>query len=82
MTTPKYISFFAHCSDCCCTRLIDEKLHRIAERVGYVPRGFGIGGGDDVELIIDLETGQILNWKKPEAEIVREFIAENEMTKF
>ena len=29
----------------------------------YVPEGIGIGGGDFVELDIDTETGQILNWK-------------------
>jgi hypothetical protein len=29
----------------------------------YVPEGIGIGGGDYVELKIDTETGQILNWK-------------------
>ena len=29
----------------------------------YVPEGLGIGGGDYVELDIDTETGQILNWK-------------------
>jgi hypothetical protein len=29
----------------------------------YVPNNIGIGGGDYVELDIDMETGQILNWK-------------------
>lgn len=29
----------------------------------YVPYGIGIGGGDYVELDIDMQTGQILNWK-------------------
>lgn len=29
----------------------------------YVPEGIGIGGGDYVELDIDMKTGQILNWK-------------------
>jgi hypothetical protein len=29
----------------------------------YVPEGIGIGGGDYVEMSIDTETGQILNWK-------------------
>ena len=29
----------------------------------YVPEGLGIGGGDYVEMDIDTETGQILNWK-------------------
>ena len=30
----------------------------------YVPENIGIGGGDYVEMEIDTETGQILNWKK------------------
>lgn len=30
----------------------------------YVPEDIGIGGGDYVEMDIDTETGQILNWKK------------------
>jgi hypothetical protein len=29
----------------------------------YVPYNIGIGGGDYVELDIDMETGQIQNWK-------------------
>lgn len=31
---------------------------------GYVPEGMGIGGGDDIELEIDIATGQILNWNE------------------
>jgi hypothetical protein len=30
---------------------------------GYVPYGLGIGGSDYLELKVDIETGQILNWK-------------------
>ena len=29
---------------------------------GYVPFDIGIGGNDEVDLEIDMETGQILNW--------------------
>lgn len=29
---------------------------------GYVPLGMCIGGGDDVELSIDIETGTIIGW--------------------
>ena len=29
----------------------------------YVPRELGIGGGDYLELRIDIDTGQILDWK-------------------
>ena len=51
------ISFLAHCSDCFSMILPNGK-----EIYGYVPRGIGIGGGDDVELDIDIETGQIIGW--------------------
>lgn len=34
-----------------------------SDEYAYVPEGIGIGGGDYVELDIDTETGQILNWK-------------------
>ena len=37
------------------------------EYSGYVPKELGVGDqyGDYIELEIDLETGQIQNWKKP-----------------
>lgn len=38
------------------------------ELSGYVPVKMCIGGGDDVELVIDIETGTIQNW---DAEKVR-----------
>ena len=30
---------------------------------GYVPRGIGIGGGDDIQFTYCLDCGQIQNWK-------------------
>jgi hypothetical protein len=45
---------------------------------GYVPKF--LGGGDDVELDIDLDTGKILNWK-PTTEIdkeLEEYFGKNE----
>jgi hypothetical protein len=41
------------------------------ETNGYVPRGLGIGGGDYVSLMIDTETGRILDWKPLEDEDLR-----------
>lgn len=54
----------------------DEKGRNVLEYEGYVP-GVGIGGGDDIELLIDIKTGQILNWKEltPE-DIVKVFMDE------
>jgi hypothetical protein len=38
----------------------------VADYCGYVPDFFpGNHGGDDIMLDIDLDTGVILNWKKP-----------------
>lgn len=38
----------------------------------YVPYNIGIGGGDYVELDIDMQTGQILNWKPvSDAQVVK-----------
>ena len=43
---------------------------------GYVP-GFMPGNhyGDYLDLVVDLETGQIKNWRKPTAAEIEEFIA-------
>jgi hypothetical protein len=63
----KRIYINAKCSDLCYAELKnDEGI--VASRDGYVP-GFMPGEhyGDYVELEIDLETGTILNWKKPTA---------------
>ena len=44
---------------------------------GYVPDLMpGNHYGDYIELDIDIETGQILNWKKPTDEQVKKFIEE------
>jgi hypothetical protein len=60
------ISICAKCSDMCSVSLIDEKGNTIGERDGYVPNFMpGEHFGDYVMLDIDLETGKILNWKKP-----------------
>lgn len=43
---------------------------------GYVPEFFPDGGGDYLNLDIDINTGQILNWKKPSSQELGEFISE------
>ena len=59
------IQISAKCSDLFDASLSDEKGVRTYD--GYVPEWFGRPEhfGDYVQLRIDLETGQILNWKKP-----------------
>lgn len=63
----KIISITAKCSDMFSASLSQDGK-RIGEYDGYVPDWMpGQHYGDYVELKIDAETGQILNWKKPTA---------------
>ena len=58
------ISISAKCSD---------SFHLSVENFeynGYVPSGMGIGGGNYIELDIDLETGKIIGWDKDRAQKV------------
>ncbi len=45
------------------------------EHEGYVPN-IGIGGGDYINIEIDAETGQILNWKPITKERLIEILEE------
>ena len=64
------IQLMAKCSDCCSIILIRDG-EKIAEHDGYVPNF--LGGGDYIELDINAETGQILNWKPPTLEQIANF---------
>ena len=56
--------------------LFDAEGQKIKEHDGYVP-GFMPGEhyGDYVILDIDIDTGQVTNWRKVTAEQIEEFIA-------
>lgn len=60
------LSISAKCSDLCFTSFTDAK-GKVTESDGYVPQGIGIDEkgdcGDYVSMEIDMQTGQILNWK-------------------
>jgi hypothetical protein len=67
-----------HCkvSDRFTASLVDDSGNEICEQGdGYVP-GFMPGQhyGDYVILNIDIETGQITNWNKPEADELKEWV--------
>jgi len=62
MKRAKTISFTAKCSDLF-DLVIADGDEVVAEHDGYVPSGLGIGGGDYVELTINLETGFVVGWK-------------------
>lgn len=56
----------AKCSDAFWATLRKENGDMIGEYDGYVPDFFPNDHcGDYIEFQIDVETGQILNWKKP-----------------
>jgi hypothetical protein len=67
------ISISAKCSDLCSSQLQDKDGKVVAEHNGYVPALMPEEHcGDYVILDIDLETGTILNWKRPSKKVVEE----------
>ena len=59
--------------------LRDAQGDTVAEYEGYVPDFFpGDHYGDYLILNIDLETGQIKNWKKPGAADIEKMLAQDE----
>jgi hypothetical protein len=59
------IKITAKCSDMFSASLIKDG-QQVGEYSGYVPNFMpGEHYGDYVQLHIDLETGQIINWKRP-----------------
>ena len=59
------IQLTVKCGDCFAASLVEDG-HIIGECDGYVPDFMPPGsGGDYIILTIDIETGKILNWKKP-----------------
>lgn len=51
------LSIFAHSRDC-----NNITFPNGAEHEGYVPSDIGIGGSDDIEIEIDIDTGKIVGW--------------------
>lgn len=67
----KYVRFHAKMRDEGTYVLLDENFKEVASHESYVPMFFPCGQdgkenhyGDYVDLFIDLETGQIVNWRK------------------
>jgi hypothetical protein len=56
------LTISAKCSDLCFSTLTAAGKV-IFEKDGYVPDGFQIGGGDYVEINVDLTTGQLVRFK-------------------
>ena len=66
----------AKCSDMCSLSI----PHLDISHDGYVPEGLGIGDfyGDYIEMVIDLDTGTILNWEKLSDTKIRKIIKDTE----
>jgi len=61
----KTIFVSGKCSDLCYMTIYDADGKVLHEHDGYVPSFFPSGGGDAIDLEIDLATGTILNWVPP-----------------
>jgi hypothetical protein len=69
----------AKCADAFCADLYNDAGILLKEYQGYVtkllpPDHDGFHDPDHVGLEIDLETGQILNWKRPTKKQIDDFI--------
>ena len=69
----RIIQFSAKCSDLFSATLqVDSGF--VGEYNGYVPDFFpGEHYGDYVQMKVDIDTGQILNWRKPTAKELKIF---------
>jgi hypothetical protein len=77
----KIISVNAKCPDLCFTKLETEK-GIVLEHGGGVIDGLGVGYGDYIKLEINAETGQILNWKKPNLKDIEYLLTNKSLTNY
>ncbi len=69
----KILTLNAKCSDMCVSTLEVDGVN-LGEHVGYAPRLNHKIGGDYIEIQVDLETGQIVDWVKPDEEAMKELM--------
>lgn len=71
----KTLSLVLKVSDQFCALLKDSEGHPIKDYEGYVPNFMpGEHYGDYVELDIDIDTGEIVNWEVPTKEQIEAFV--------
>jgi len=74
----KSVQVYAKVRDAGCYTIKDQHGAEIGMHDGYVPGWFpGEHYGDYLILEIDLETGQILNWKPPTAQQIQETLRDD-----
>ena len=69
----KLLYVTAHGRDCNNVLVQNAEGRMVLNHCGYIPLGMCIGGEDDLELTIDIETGTIVGW---DAERVKLRLAE------
>lgn len=75
----KVLKLHLKVSDCFYATLVDDKGEVLKDHDGYVPDFMpGEHYGDYVYLDIDVDTGQILNWKVPTVKQIEAFIGDGE----
>ena len=75
MKTPRIMHITLKVSDTFCANLENAEGQEIGTYEGYVPDFFPDDHyGDYVILSLDLETGKVLNWKKPTEEELKNFL--------
>ncbi len=75
MSKPKTITITAKCSDCFGAYLYDAEGKEMGAYDGYVLGGLGIGGGDYIELELDVETGQLVKPVPADPSALRQLLA-------
>lgn len=55
--TQRILAVSGKCSDMCSVVFPNRK-----EKDGYVPRGICLGGGDYLDVMIDIDTGKVVGW--------------------
>lgn len=71
----KFIDIHVKACDRGVYTLLDDTGAKLGEQDGYVPGFFpGEHYGDYLMLRVDVDTGQIVNWKKPSAEDLNKLI--------
>jgi hypothetical protein len=76
----KVMSVCAKCADLFTSSFLDGEGKQVGgDYSGYVPDFFpGKHYGDYVELDIELDTGKILNWRKPSEKAIKALLKESE----
>jgi hypothetical protein len=75
----KTVSMYLKVSDSFSCQIKDDQGKIVKDYDGYVPKFMpGEHYGDYVILEIDIDTGHVINWKRPSQEVMAAFISDGE----